>query len=63
MDKNILNELGLKFLPKDWHKLIDLPNTKWLENGTHKSKWAVTHVSAESFFENKHGTLVLYNFI
>lgn len=53
IDDKVLNDLGLKSLPDDWYKMIDLPNTNWLEKS--KTKWNVSHVSAESFFENKHG--------
>lgn len=54
--------MGLKFLPEGWHTMIDIPNTKWINNTIKdkcNAKWNISHVSAESFFENKHGNMLI----
>ena len=64
IDRKILNDVGLKHLPEDWHRMIDIPNTKWLDVSKDKCRgdWSISHVSAESFFRNKCG-IEFMNFV
>lgn len=57
IDKKTLNDVGLKYLPEGWHRMIDIPHSKWMDTAMKKynADWSISHVSAESFFENKHG--------
>ena len=45
--------------------MIDIPNTKWVDTIKNKcnTKWNFSHVSAESFFENKHGNMLKVFFV
>lgn len=47
-----LLDLGLQHLPKDWRERLCDGHTV---DGHRASHWKVSYVSAESFFENKHG--------
>ena len=60
IDKKTLNDVGLKYLPEGWHRMIDIPHSKWMDTAMKKynADWSISHVSAESFFENKHGRIV-----
>ncbi|XP_031562149.1 ATP-dependent zinc metalloprotease FTSH 4, mitochondrial-like [Actinia tenebrosa] len=49
----ILDDLGLRGLPKDWQKQIITPLSIPAQSDCRP--WLVSHVSANSFFENKHG--------
>eukprot|EP00794_Sanderia_malayensis_P003335 gene3335-3824_t len=55
----VFQDLDLKNLPEDWLKLVNVPSTKWINNAKQKKKdsWNVSHVSAETFFQNKNGFL------
>ncbi|XP_065053192.1 uncharacterized protein LOC135682293 [Rhopilema esculentum] len=56
ISKQAIQDLGLKDLPNDWLKKVDIPNTAWLNLPDERSKpWNISHVSAETFFQNKHG--------
>ena len=50
-----LRDLGLQYLPKDWQELLALQLDSNEGRSDRRSHWKVSYVSAESFFENKHG--------
>ena len=65
IDKKTLNDVGLKYLPEGWHRMIDIPHSKWMDTAMKKynTDWSISHISAESFFENKHGKTFGFFFI
>lgn len=38
--------------PKEWEVLATIPNSHWYQRRDH-STWTVSHISAETFFQNK----------
>ncbi|XP_065665254.1 ATP-dependent zinc metalloprotease YME1L1 isoform X2 [Hydra vulgaris] len=62
----VFHELGLHHLPSDWINFIQVPNLKWspdfllLKNSS--NHWNVSHISNNTFFDNKHGLLTKISF-
>lgn len=56
----MFEELGFTFLPLDWRDRLTSPLSIYPVPEKCESHWSTSHISANSFFQNKHGKISFF---